>query len=346
VPPWIRSSCRARPGITTATTVLTLALLLGAGRPVPVTAQSADPEGVVWTVPPGDAEQIQEALDAARAAGGGAVYLPGAVYLLAAKVRVHSNVTLFGDGMDKTILRWATDAPRDHMMSNGSQTSGNANIQIRDLTLDGERYPSGQKDCCFGLRLNNVRDSYVINVAAVGHSKDGIYLGHAGAGGAVNVRVNGCRAAYNFRNGISLVEGDNVTIDHCLVEKNNLTKQVAGIDVEPDEGQSVTNSKLIADTVTGQDVGIKLHVPHNGYATVANTAVCRNTVVSNRGAGIADQNTSHSVYVENNTGGDRKKFQVGSGALVGSRYADACRLPALPAGPTGPAPAPADAGSG
>ena len=36
MPPWIGSSCRARPGITTATTVLTLALLLSAGRPVPV----------------------------------------------------------------------------------------------------------------------------------------------------------------------------------------------------------------------------------------------------------------------------------------------------------------------
>ena len=329
-----------------ASRVLLLALLLTVIPSAPATAQSAEPVGGVWTVPPGDAAQIQEAIDAARAAGGGAVYLPAAVYLLAEKVRVHSNVTLFGDGMDKTILRWATDAPRDHMMSNGSQTAGNTNIQIRDLTLDGQRYPSGRKDCCFGLRLNNVHDSYVINVAALGHSIDGIYLGHAGPGGAVNVRVSGCQASSNFRNGISLVEGDNITVDHCQVERNNLTEKIAGIDVEPDEGQSVTNTKLIANTVTGQDSGIRLYVPHKGYATVSDSVVCQNTVANNRGGGIVDQNTSHSIYVDNATRGNRKDFEVGSGALTGSRYADACHLPALPEPPAVPSASPEDGEAG
>src|SRR4051794_1745798 len=121
-------------------------MLLAGTLPSSAAAQSVEPVGGVWTVPPGDADHIQEAIDAARAAGGGAVYLPGAVYLLSAKVRVHSNVTLFGDGMGKTVLRWATESPRDHMMSNGSQTSGNTNIEIRDLALDGQRYPSGRED--------------------------------------------------------------------------------------------------------------------------------------------------------------------------------------------------------
>src|SRR5262245_15143005 len=103
----------------------------------PAAAQSAEPAPSVRTVPPGDAAQIQPAIDAARDAGGGAVYLPAAVYLLTTKVRVHSNVTVFGDGIDRTVLRWAREVERDHMMANASQTDGNANIQIRDLALDG-----------------------------------------------------------------------------------------------------------------------------------------------------------------------------------------------------------------
>ena len=169
------------------------------------------------------------------------------------------------------------------MMSNGSLTAGNTNIQIWNLTLDGQGISSGRKDCCFGLRLNNVRDSYVVNVAAVGHSIDGIYLGHGRGGGAVNVRVSGCQATGNGRNGISLVEGDRIVVDHCRVEFNNLVEKIAGIDVEPDEGQSVTNSKLVANTVFSQDVGIRLYVLHDGYATVSDNAVCQNHVSGHRG---------------------------------------------------------------
>src|SRR5205823_899832 len=145
-----------------------------------------------------------------------------------------------------------------------------------------------------------------------GHSKDGIYLGHAGPGGDVNVRVSGCLASSNFRNGVSLVEGDGITVDHCRVENNNLIDKISGIDIEPDQGLSVSNSKLVANSVTGQDVGIRLYVPYSGYATVANTAVCQNNASDNRGAGIFDHNTSQTVYADNATHGNRKDFQVGS----------------------------------
>jgi len=92
--------------------MLALAMLLSTGFSVPAIAQAADPSAAGWSVAPGDAAHIQGAIDAARDAGGGAVYLPGAVYLLTAKVRVHSNVTVFGDGIDRTVLRWAPGVVR------------------------------------------------------------------------------------------------------------------------------------------------------------------------------------------------------------------------------------------
>lgn len=154
LPPWMGSRCRARRlGILT-TSVLALALLHFGALLAPAVAQGADPAPSVWTVAPGDAAHIQEAINGARDAGGGAVYLPGAVYMLTHKVRVHSNVTVFGDGIDRTVLRWAPGVTPDHMMSNGSLTDGNSNIQVWNLTLDGQGTPSGRTDCCFGLRLN------------------------------------------------------------------------------------------------------------------------------------------------------------------------------------------------
>src|SRR5690242_9591129 len=105
--------------------VLLLASLLPTiGQPVPV-AEAVTRVGNLWTVTPGASAEIQPAIDAARDAGGGQVRLPAGLYLLAAKVRVHSNVTLFGDGMDQTVLRWAPGATLDHMMSNATLTDGN-----------------------------------------------------------------------------------------------------------------------------------------------------------------------------------------------------------------------------
>src|SRR5438309_195989 len=89
-----------------ATALVVLAVLSPGGSLAPVAVQAADPAARVWNVDPGDAGQIQATINAARDAGGGAVYLPAAVYLLTAKIRVHSNVTVYGDGIEQTILRW------------------------------------------------------------------------------------------------------------------------------------------------------------------------------------------------------------------------------------------------
>jgi hypothetical protein len=46
-------------------------------------------------------------------------------------------------------------------------------------------------------------------------------------------------------------------------------------DVEPDEERRVTNTKLVANALTSQDIGIRIFVPQVGYATVSNTASAR-----------------------------------------------------------------------
>ena len=245
-------------------------------------AEAVTRTGNLWVVSPGASAEIQPAIDAANANGGGSVRLPAATYLLAEKVRVHNNVTLFGDGMDRTVLRWAPGATLDHMMSNATLTDGNRNFQIWNLTLDGQSIPSGRTDCCFGLRLNNVQNAFVVNVAADNHSIDGIYIGYNRSNGATNLRVSGCRANNNGRNGISLTHGSNNVIDRCQVNGNNRRERVAGIDIEPDEGLNTSNNKLVSNSANGQNVGIQLFVPFNGFATMRNNAVCFNSTTATR----------------------------------------------------------------
>src|SRR5687768_17088170 len=198
----------------------------------PVAHAAALRVGNLWTVSPGVSADIQPAIDAARDNGGGRVRLPAGVYLLTSKIRLHNNVTVYGDGMDQTILRWAPGATTDHMMSNATVSAGNSNLQVWGLTLDGQNRP-GCDDGCIGLRLNNVQNSTFVGVAADNFTHDGIYVGYNEDNGAHNVRLSGCRASNNYRNGIGLIHGDSNVIDTCQVHNNNRGEAVAGIDLEP-----------------------------------------------------------------------------------------------------------------
>lgn len=319
---------------------IALAALLPVVSPSTPVAQAVTRNGNLWTVTPGAAAEIQPAIDAARDNGGGLVRLPAATYLLTEKVRLHNNVILYGDGMDRTILRWAPGAAIDHLMSNGSLTAGNANFQVWGLTLDGQGKWNGNTDCCFGLRLNNVRNVFIVNVAADNHSKDGIHLGYNRQNGATDVRVSGCRATNNARNGISLIHGDRNVIDGCQVSNNNHGEAVAGIDVEPDEAMSVTNSKIVGNTANNQNVGIQLFVPYNGYATSYHNAVCNNTTTGNVSAGIYSFRGHENIFVNNQTSGNGTNFLVDDSSLIGPQYASWCTLGPLPPHPStlGPPP--------
>ena len=293
--------------------------------------------GNLWTVSPGVAADIQPAIDAARDNGGGRVRLPAGVYPITSRIRVHSNVTVYGDGMDQTILRWAAGATTDHMMSNGSTGNGNTNIQVWGLTLDGQNR-TGCGDGCHGFRLLNVRNSYIVNVSAINHSQDGFYLGYVHGDGTVygenNVRLSGCRANGNARNGIALIHGDANIIDGCQVNNNNRREAVAGIDVEPDEGLSVTNSRIVGNTANGQNVGIQIFLPFNGFATTYRNAVCYNTTQGNVSAGVYSYRGDQNIFVGNNSSGNGTNYLVDDSSLEGPAYASYCTLGALPPHPS------------
>jgi parallel beta-helix repeat protein len=319
--------------------VVMVPTLLGiTGPSAPVAEAALTRVGNRFTVTPGVAAEIQQAIDAARSIGGGRVHIPAGTYQITSKIRVHDNVYVYGAGIDQTILRWAPGASIDNMMSNATVGDGNTNIQVWDLTLDGEFKSNGAGDCCVGLRLNNVTNSTIVNVAAIRHSLDGFYMGYVhtddGVKGAANVRISGCRANQNGRNGIGLIHGDANVIDHCQINGNNRNEAVAGIDVEPDEGLSVTNSRIVSNSANNQNVGIQIFLPYNGFATTYRNAVCYNTTTGNVSAGIYSHRGDQNIFVGNNTSGNGTNYLVDDSSLEGSGYAGYCTLTALPPHPS------------
>ena len=165
-----------------------------------------------------------------------------------------------------------------------------------------------------------------------------MYMGYVHGDGTVygnnNVRISGCRANGNARNGIGLIHGNANIIDGCQVIANNHGEAVAGIDVEPDEGLSVTNSKIVGNTANSQNVGIQIFLPYNGFATTYRNAVCYNTAQNNVSAGVYSHRGDQNIFVGNNTSGNGTNYLVDDSSLEGPAYASYCTLPALPPHPS------------
>ena len=88
---------------------------------------------------------IQNAIDAANAAGGGIVYIPRGTYKMTAPgsassgcIQLKDNVAVIGDGMGVSILKCAdfVDSSVSGIMRTPSGVE-NSNIRVQDLTLDG-----------------------------------------------------------------------------------------------------------------------------------------------------------------------------------------------------------------
>ncbi len=289
------------------------------------------------TVDATDFPSIQAAIDSLEGVGG-AVYVPAGEHLVPEKLRVHSNITVFGAGMDQTIIRFEPGV-KDHMISNDS-SSGYENIVIRDLTLQGDGPDDGINDCCYGLKLENVVSSWVIDVASRDHGRDGFYLGYKHVDGVpmgvYGTRLSGVVATGNGRNGLSIVQGEDNVVDGGTFEGNNTNEAVAALDLEPDpyEDGLVRANRILGNVVRNNgNNGIQMWA--DGGAIVAHNAICHNTITGNAGTGIADHQSDQDVFVGNELADNGADADYDGSAQVGDEYEAACGLPLpdLPAVP-------------
>jgi len=304
---------------------------------VPFSVASVSAQTGTRVVNSDEYSSIQSAIDDVNRTGGGTVYVPAGVHLLDRKILLYSNITLFGDGMGVTILKFRDGAVLDHMMSNDSLSTRDGNIVVRDLTLSG---PGPSTSKYFGLRLVNVQDAAVVNVASDNHGLDGFYLGYYNDQGVNNVRLSGCRATNNGRNGISLTHGSGNIVDNCYVENNNRIERVAGIDLEPDQGLNVSDNKVIGNTARNQNVGVQLYSADRRQYVQGGNAVCANTIRFNSTAGIWDYNGSRNIFVNNavtdNGGTNQVNLLIDGSAVLSTDTSKYCQLPSLSPAPPKP----------
>jgi Pectate lyase superfamily protein len=186
-----------------------------------------------------DTAAIQAAIDAV--ATGGTVLIPDGTYMVSTLPR--ENLRLKSD----MVLKLAPHAVLKAIPSNEKRVallrvSNASNVTIIGGMLQGQRDKLKEaRGLGMGLRIDNTSSKIsVLNMTANDMWGDGFYIEDAS-----DVTLCGVTASNNRRQGLSIIQGDNILVKYSLFQNTNGARPGAGIDLEPDErAQAIDNIRI------------------------------------------------------------------------------------------------------
>lgn len=189
-----------------------------------------------------DTAAIQAAIDEVRGTGG-TVLVPKGTYIVET-VEKKRRLAL---GSDMT-LKLADDAilkaiPNDSRKYSVLSISGVSNVTVAGGILegDGTEHQGNVGEWGMGIRIE--RGSKNVTISSVTSRKmwgDGFYVEDA-----TNTTFCAVTADSNRRQGLSIVEADDVLVTDSVFKNTHGTRPSAGIDLEPDnESQKITNVRI------------------------------------------------------------------------------------------------------
>lgn len=302
-----------------------------------MTGYSAGPQlniknyGAIGNGQTDDTKAIQSVIDRLKSDGGGEVFIPEGIYIVSELV-LYSNITITGSG-SLSVLKTRTGDTEEvrarYLISVNPYDGGSPdikdnakNIVIRNLQLRGTVEKDGFFEHKHLLNLNAVTDVVIENVSFIGFRGDAIYLGSGNKAGIErhnkNVTIRGCLfdgINNDNRNGVSIIDGEQVTIEESRFFRVSKKVMPGSIDVEPNNDFSFAeNLKFLNNIFEKCDGGFAIlyftkslnlkHSPSGIY--VANNLIAESC--SPRGAAIAivtgqkpEDLSPMNVVIEKNT---------------------------------------------
>lgn len=197
-----------------------------------------------------DTDAIQHAVMAAPL--GGTVYVPDGTYMIRAtgtnpSVRLKSDVTL--QMSSGATLAAIPNASGNYAIIDIRNVS---NVNVFGGTVLGERTAHTGTTGEWGMGVSIV-DSMHVSVRGVTSREcwgDGFYITGSTGAGSTDVTLCGCSSLHNRRQGLSITWADNILVDSCTFADTEGTDPQAGIDLEPNAGETLThvvirNSQLL-----------------------------------------------------------------------------------------------------
>lgn len=251
-----------------------------------------------------DHEMIQMAIDYAADNGIYGVFIPAGEYFIDASgdngsmgVSLRDNISLRLD--DSTTLR---AIPNDTSTYYVLRVHDVENVKISGGRIFGERenHLGTSGEWGNGIDLKNTSNIRIDSVYVANCWGDGIYIGK---GSNFNVQIDGVVCDNNRRQGMSITNADSVLVVNSKFINTNGKAPQAGIDLEPNAANSVSNIHIInCDFSNNMGRGLDI-VGLNGKNSFVSVYDCR---FDNNNSGIAitrdsEQITISEVEIRNST---------------------------------------------
>lgn len=224
-----------------------------------------------------DTEAIQDAIDQV-AGSGGTVLIPDGTYRVGVEksdhLKLKSDMTLkLSSG---AVLKAFPAKSGNYSLLDIAEAK---NVTVSGGTLEGERYEHKGKSGEGGMGLRILRGSKDVTISGVTAKNmwgDGFYVKSASG-----VKFCAVTAAGNRRQGLSIIDADNVLVTDSIFRDTHGTPPAAGIDMEPDRReQTVSGARIVNSQFIGnQGAGIKLH---GKRSTVKNLEIHHNVFKDNK----------------------------------------------------------------
>ncbi len=277
----ITATFTTSPTVTTGNTVTSTAPTC-LPEPAVTTTLSVKDTGAAGDGIANDTNAIQAAVNQ-MAGTGGTVLVPDGVYMINALVGVQlkSSMTFrLSPGATLRALPNGSDSYRVLAIRSAS------NVNVVGGTIEGERAAhtgtTGEAGHC--LALSGSQNIVVEGVTAKNCWGDGFYLG-----GPSNSKVSFCRvvADNNRRQGMSVTSADGLYVGFSVFKNTAGTLPEAGLDIEPNLGETVTNA-LVTDNLFDNNAGGGIRIGPAGRdaaTTFVTKTVIQNNTITNNGLG-------------------------------------------------------------
>ena len=227
-----------------------------------------------------DTAAIQRAVDAVVGTGG-TVLIPDGTYMVNAVAQSSMGIIL-GNDMTMSLSSGAVL----QAIPNSSETYailalyGISNVNIIGGTLLGERnaHTGTDGEWGMGLSIDSSNQVVVQGVIAKECWGDGFYV----TGLCTNVTLCSVTSDHNRRQGLSITSVNGMSVRNSIFKNTMGTPPEAGIDVEPNNGDTVNNVLITGCTLTDNaGSGFQCGTPFVGAAFGTNIVFDQNTVNGN-----------------------------------------------------------------
>jgi parallel beta-helix repeat protein len=244
-----------------------------------------------------DTAAIQKALDAVRGTGG-TVNIPSGVYMVNATAKGSCGLVVYGDTHLFLAKGAVLQAIPNAATSYGILKATGNGISITGGTLLGERgkHLGTKGEWGHGLILDGASHVTVTGVTAKECWGDGFYVT-----GCSNVALASLVADHNRRQGLSITGVSGMTVKQCTFKNTTGTQPEAGIDIEPNKGQTVADLLITGCTLThnaGGGLQAGPPVAFAGLAFLVNVVIDGNTISGN-GIGSVNGSIRDGVLISN-----------------------------------------------